>query len=1340
MCSDGLPVERAAVESAGYSGIEAFVSSDGGRSYGAAPVYWRQEMFGTYERGAVFTHPAPDFVFDQWTIHAFPEVARSVTHLMLHFGHADQSGDSAVSFDSIRVDLEYSYAAGAAEPPEPAVTAVDANCVPSSDGPLDIYSLSGTLFECSGFPQSYTVQDCGGAPRCRINMWLSGGGGGFGSQSHPPNTGAAAGLTWGSVEAAPGDELKVYVGCAGESGNGAQGIGGAGGGASAVIGPSGDVLLVAGASGGQAGAWDHNRQVEGELSSTHGGHGGGPIGEDGGTTPCNGDALGGGGANQEAAGAGGTSNRDYDLGQPGTGNALGAEGVPVGGNGGAGGGQGGDETCHTAGGFGFGNGGCGRAVFGDGGGGGGGGGWFGGGGGGGACHGTGGGGGSGYVSGSVRGDTMGGRGVPEGQDGFVVITAEDCANLSGNPPEVQHAGGAVAVASAAWASDGGDVSGAEGVVGCGTGVTWGSEATHNVGENNACDNQAEHGYQVCNENCDNIENREEGAMAEINNAIYPASHFVRFRTGSAEGYKVWLELASPTDLSGISIKVGCHGGTPNCNTAGYSGIEVFVSSDGGRSYGDTPVYWRQEMFGTYERGALFTDPAPDFLFDEWTTHAFSTVASQVTNVMLHFGHADQNGDSAVSFDSIRVDRVNSYALGVVEPPEPPVSNSPVDDTCAPVTSHGPLDFESLGGNLFSCVEDVQRWKVPVGVTYVHVFMSGGGGGFGSQAHPPNTGGAAGLAYAELQVQAGERLFIHVGCRGTDGQESQGKGGGGGGASAILNDNGDVLVVAGGSGGQAGAWDASRQAAGRYEGMGQCGQDQVSCSATHGGHGGGAEGEQGGTTPCNDMAAGGGGGTQDQVGAAGESNRGYDPGQPGQAHSGDQGGNGGDGGGQNGDDSCTAPGGWGWGSGGCGRDVPGDGGGGGGGGGYNGGGGGGGACHGTGGGGGSGFIAPLRGVGGFAGTTQANSGLLGGRGVPEAQDGWVVISTDPCGTPASGAEAEASSVGISAATMANDNGDDNRDDADPMNSIAPLDQLLRYRVGSHNNGFTLDLTLDALVGGADVQGVSTLVHRSADFATGYSGIEISVSDDRGASFRLVYSRYEMFGTFERAAMYESEAADFAFDRWTTHAFTGIERGVTHVRLHFGMADQQSDECFSLHSLRVDAAGAYRVGSVGITQPPRVGEWCLPEDETTPVDYERLLSAAVQSPFACQGSAQQYVVPAGATMVNVWLSGAGGGFGSRPHGPLMGAAAGLTYGTLAVTPGETLTVYVVRSHSKCRHSAEPDRVLVLAGLRWARWLPQQRLWRARGRGWRWGVCCHSRTDCAAGGRWLWWTGWR
>ena len=246
----------------------------------------------------------------------------------------------------------------------------------------------------------------------------------------------------------------MYVGCAGASGSGRQGIGGAGGGASAVLNQltraADSVYLVAGGSGGQAGAWDAGRQVAGVLSSTHGGHGGGATGDEGGTTPCNGAALGGGGATSAddhtesdgQHGAGGTSNRGYDVGEPGGDHVYRAarwfDGT-VGGDGGDGGGENGDQTCMTAGGFGFGSGGCGRAVFGDGGGGGGGGGWFGGGGGGGACHGTGGGGGSGYKDSVVTGSLLSGRGVPEGQDGWVVITAEDCANLSTDPPVVQHA-------------------------------------------------------------------------------------------------------------------------------------------------------------------------------------------------------------------------------------------------------------------------------------------------------------------------------------------------------------------------------------------------------------------------------------------------------------------------------------------------------------------------------------------------------------------------------------------------------------------------------------------------------------------------------------------------------------------------------------------------------------------------------------------------------------------------------------------------------------------------------------------------------------------------------------
>ena len=665
------------------------------------------------------------------------------------------------------------------------------------------------------------------------------------------------------------------------------------------------------------------------------------------------------------------------------------------------------------------------------------------------------------------------------------------------------------------------------------------------------------------------------------------------------------------------------------------------------------------MFGSYERGAQFTAPASDFAFGEWTIHAFSQIQIGVTNVQLHFGHADQSGDSAVSFDSIRVDLANSYALGAAEGQEPAVASSPVDETCAPIAD-GPFDFESLGGFVFNCLGASQAWTVPDGVRIAHVWMSGGGGGFGSQAHPPNTGAAAGLTYAELAVIPGERLSVYVGCAGENGQESQGKGGGGGGASAVLNQNGDVLLVAGGAGGQAGAWDAGRQVAGEI-------------SSTHGGHGGGSTGEDGGTTPCNGGALGGGGALSTAAGRGGTSNRGYDVGQPGGSHSGAVGGNGGDGGGQGGDVTCYSAGGWGWGSGGCGRDVPGDGGGGGGGGGYYGGGGGGGACHGTGGGGGSGYVAGLRGVATVSGTTGQNFGLLGGRGVPESEDGWIVITTGPCGTE-TGATVEAGGVQVTAAAMAADSGDPNRDEGmDVMNSIAPLDSFLRYRIGSAG-GFTVDLTIQP----SDIEGVSIMVHSGESDSAGYSGIEISTSTDRGASYAMVYSRYEMFGAFDRSASYELEAPGFLYDQWTVHAFPAVARGVTNVRLHFGAADQASDNCVSLHSLRVDAAGSYRLSSeAGITEPPSLGGWCLPEDEVEPVNFQVLIdasNAAAQQLFECTGTEASYRVPSGVTMVNVWMSGGGGGFGSRPHEPMMGAAAGISYGTLQVTAGETLRVFV------------------------------------------------------------------
>ena len=98
-----------------------------------------------------------------------------------------------------------------------------------------------------------------------------------------------------------------------------------------------------------------------------------------------------------------------------------------------------ERGCVTAGGWGFGNGGCGKQVSGDGGGGGGGGGWFGGGGGGGSCHGSGGGGGSGRVAPFdallLAGDTLGGMGSGESIPGYIVVSQADCSAAGPSSPQ-----------------------------------------------------------------------------------------------------------------------------------------------------------------------------------------------------------------------------------------------------------------------------------------------------------------------------------------------------------------------------------------------------------------------------------------------------------------------------------------------------------------------------------------------------------------------------------------------------------------------------------------------------------------------------------------------------------------------------------------------------------------------------------------------------------------------------------------------------------------------------------------------------------------------------------------
>merc|ERR1719382_1643139 len=84
-------------------------------------------------------------------------------------------------------------------------------------------------------------------------------------------------------------------------------------------------------------------------------------------------------------------------------------------------------------------------------------------------------------------------------------------------------------------------------------------------------------------------------------------------------------------------------------------------------------------------------------------------------------------------------------------------------------------------------------------------------------------------------------------------------------------------------------------------------------------------------------------------------------------------------------------------------------------------------------------------------------------------------------------------------------------------------------------------------------------------------------------------------------------------------------------------------------------------------------------TDHVDVCSLASGTVQS-FSYTSADQTFVVPSGVSSVSVELWGAGGGGGEhgncagRHNGDSAGGGGGYTQGTLAVTPGETLTIVV------------------------------------------------------------------
>ena len=190
---------------------------------------------------------------------------------------------------------------------------------------------------------------------------------------------------------------------------------------------------------------------------------------------------------------------------------------------------------------------------------------------------------------------------------------------------------------------------------------------------------------------------------------------------------------------------------------------------------------------------------------------------------------------------------------------------------------------------FAFTEKEQEFKVPAGVTSVHVVAVGGAGGGGEKsASAAGPGGAGSLGAAvsgNLGVTAGETLYVEVGGNGVsatsevvgtggfNGGGTSTDGGGGGGASDVRTESrtetktleSRLLVAAGGGGG--GEGDCATGGGGAGGNAEEAGHPGFGCEAFGGGGGAGTstKGGAGGSTsgfgfaPGNEGALGAGGG-------------------------------------------------------------------------------------------------------------------------------------------------------------------------------------------------------------------------------------------------------------------------------------------------------------------------------------------------------------------------------------------------------------------------------------------------------------------------------------------------
>ena len=152
-------------------------------------------------------------------------------------------------------------------------------------------------------------------------------------------------------------------------------------------------------------------------------------------------------------------------------------------------------------------------------------------------------------------------------------------------------------------------------------------------------------------------NEENRAMWPNNDLSYAINGGVCdyvYHSAQSTSFEFVFNLVNTSDIDGISILYI----DDEWYTSGYSGIEIYTAGVNNTEW--IKQYSSEKMYGEYERYATYEEPAADFGVTAWYRHAFNETVTNVSQVKIVTGMADQMSDTSVSFTGLRVDAAGDY--------------------------------------------------------------------------------------------------------------------------------------------------------------------------------------------------------------------------------------------------------------------------------------------------------------------------------------------------------------------------------------------------------------------------------------------------------------------------------------------------------------------------------------------------------------------------------------------------------------------------------------------------------------------------------------------------------